>query len=150
MIAASLHDAAARLPGQPVLVRALEFLRGPGLAGLSDGEYELDGRLVYAIVQRYVTAPAAEPRFEVHRRYADVQFVAAGAEVIGWAPAGRFRELEAYDEKKDIAFGRAADWTPVLLRAGELAVLFPEDAHAPRLAAGNPGPVLKIVIKVAV
>ncbi len=150
MIAASLSDAAARLPGLPGLAGALEFLRRPGLAGLADGEYELEGRRVYAIVQRYGTSPAAEPRFEVHRRYADVQFVAAGAEVIGWAPAGRFRELEAYDEKKDIAFGRASDWTPVLLRAGELAVLFPEDAHAPRLAAGAPGRVLKIVIKVAV
>jgi len=38
----------------------------------------------------------------------------------------------------------------VHLIAGELAVLYPDDGHAPRLAAGAPSPVFKIVVKVAV
>jgi len=36
------------------------------------------------------------------------------------------------------------------LKAGQLAVLRPEDGHAPRIAAGSPCLVRKIVVKVAV
>jgi len=34
--------------------------------------------------------------------------------------------------------------------SGDLSILHPIDAHAPRLAAGTPAPVKKIVAKVAV
>jgi YhcH/YjgK/YiaL family protein len=147
-----MEDAAAQLPASEGFARALAFLRRPGAAGLPDGRYELDGDKVFAMVQRYATAAQAEPRFEAHRKYIDVQFVAGGAEVIGWAPLGRLLVNEPYDGGKDVCFGAvpAGSWTPLLLRAGELAVLRPEDAHAPRLAAGTPGAVVKIVVKIAV
>jgi YhcH/YjgK/YiaL family protein len=40
--------------------------------------------------------------------------------------------------------------TPVRVAAGEAAVFFPEDAHAPKLALSTPEPVLKVVVKVRV
>ena len=43
-----------------------------------------------------------------------------------------------------------SEGTPVHLSAGQLVVLYPEDAYAPKLAAGKPSPVKKIVVKVAV
>ena len=151
MIAIPLAGADRQVPPLPGLEKALEFLRRPGAAALADGEYELDGRRVYAVVQRYATAPAAAPRFEAHRKYIDVQYVAEGEEVIGWTPLAGLAVTEPYDPAKDICFGRAAGaWTPLRLAAGELAVLWPGDAHAPRLAAGAPGPVTKIVVKVEV
>jgi len=152
MIACRLGDAAAQLPACGGFAKALEFLRRPGLAGLPDGKYEIDGGRLFAIVQRYATAAAAAPKFEAHRKFVDIQFVAAGTELIGWAPFDRLNVEERYDGEKDICFGSVefGGWTPVLLRAGELAVLYPEDAHAPRLAAGEPGAVTKIVLKLAV
>ena len=58
---------------------------------------------------------------------------------------------EEYDEEKDICFGTAPEGevTPVYLKAGQLTVLYPEDGHAPRLAAGRPSHVFKIVVKIA-
>jgi YhcH/YjgK/YiaL family protein len=58
---------------------------------------------------------------------------------------------ESYDADKDICFGMVAKgkWTPLLLQAGQLAVLWPEDGHAPKLAAGASSSVMKIVVKVA-
>lgn len=150
MIAVRLDDAARQAPRGEGLRKALEFLRRPDLAGLPDGRYELDGARVFALVQRYSTAEAAEPKFEAHRKYIDVQYVAAGAEVIGWTPLAGVAVSEPYDELKDVLFGMARGrWTPLRLEAGMLAVLWPADAHAPRLAAGGPGPVTKIVVKVA-
>jgi YhcH/YjgK/YiaL family protein len=59
---------------------------------------------------------------------------------------------EAYDADKDIGFGTVIKgrWTPLFLQAGQLAVLYPEDGHAPKLAAGASSSVMKIVVKVAV
>jgi YhcH/YjgK/YiaL family protein len=76
----------------------------------------------------------------------------SGEEVIGWAPVERMRVTEDYDPARDIAFGsvRAGEMTPVFLAAGQLMVLYPEDGHAPRLAAGAPAMVMKIVVKVIV
>lgn len=150
MIAVRLEDAARQAPRGEGLKKAFEFLRRPGLAALPDGRYEIDGDRVYALVQRYSTQEAAEPRFEAHRKFIDVQYLAEGAEVIGWAPLEAVAVGEPYDELSDVLFGRArGGWTPVRLEAGMLAVLWPADAHAPRLAAGAPGPVAKVVVKVA-
>lgn len=149
MIADRLERASRSIPDLPGLHAALEFLARPGTAALPDGRHEIDGDRVFALVQRYPTESRPEPRFEAHRKYIDVQYIAAGEEVVGWAPLERLSVSEPYEEEKDVCFGSVSGWTPVLLKSGELAVLFPEDAHAPRLAAGGPAQVVKIVVKVA-
>lgn len=134
------------------LRKAVDFLRGNDLHGLPDGRTDIDGDRAFALVQRYETARADAPKFEYHRRYIDVQFIATGEEIIGWAPSETMEITESYDGKKDICFGTVKNerWTPVRLQAGQLMILRPEDAHAPKLAAGRPSSVMKIVIKVAV
>ena len=149
MIATPLENADRQAPGSEGFTKAFAFLRRRDLAALPDGRYDIDGDRVFALVQRYETAPAAEPRFEAHRAYIDVQYLASGSEVIGWAPLGGLRVSEPYDGEKDACFGSAAAWTPLRLGPGELAVLYPEDAHAPRLADGGPGKVMKVVVKVS-
>ncbi len=133
------------------LQKAIEFLRLHDIQNLPDGRVEIDGDRVFALVQRYETIMADAPKFECHRKYLDVQFIVSGEEVIGWAPSERMTITEAYEADKDICFGTvsAGKWTPVYLQAGELAVLWPDDGHAPKLASRVPSPVMKIVVKVA-
>jgi biofilm protein TabA len=132
------------------MIKAVDFLRLRGIRDLPDGKVEIDGDRVFAIVQRYETTKTDIPRFECHRKYIDVQYIVSGAEVLGWAPEERLTITEAYDADKDICFGAASgEWTPVYLQAGQLAVLYPEDGHAPKLAQGAPSRVMKIVVKVA-
>ena len=149
MIVTDLEHLGKQSPAASLLGKALYFLRRADLCGLSDGEVEIEGRRAYAIVQRYRTALTPSPRFEFHKKYIDIQYIVSGAEVIGWAPAGRMAVTDAYDADKDICFGtvRVGEWTPVYLPAGQLAVFYPEDAHAPKMAAGAPGPVIKVVVK---
>jgi len=134
------------------LKKAIDFLRRPDIHGLVDGRVDIDGQHVFALVQRYETVMTDIPKFEYHRKYMDVQYIVSGEEIIGWAPAGRMVVTEAYDIERDICFGIVSkgEITPVYLQAGQLAVLYPEDGHAPKLAAGSPSPVIKIVVKVAV
>lgn len=132
--------------------KAIAFLRQPDIRLLPDGRADIDGENVYAIVQRYETTVTEVPKFEYHRKYIDIQYIASGEEVIGWVPAERMAITEPYDEDRDICFGSApkGEMTPVHLRTGQLMVLYPEDGHAPKVAAGAPSQIVKIVVKVAV
>jgi YhcH/YjgK/YiaL family protein len=136
----------------PGMQKAVEFLRLSRTQDLEDGEVELDGRTVYAVIQTYDTLPGAADKYEGHRKYIDIQYVAAGEEVIGWAYIDRVTITVPYVEKDDYWLGTvpADEATPTRLAAGQVAVLYPTDAHAPRRAAGAAGPVKKIVVKVAV
>jgi biofilm protein TabA len=152
MVVSDLDHSDHQTAGAPGLQKAFAFLRSHGIHQLPDGRVEIDGDRVFALVQRYETMMTDAPKFEFHRKYIDVQFIVSGEEVIGWAPVERMTVTEAYDAKKDICFGTVAKgaWTPAYLQAGQLAVLWPEDGHAPKLASSASSPVMKIVVKVAV
>jgi biofilm protein TabA len=141
-----------QVPMTPLLRKAFDFLQACDLLQLPDGRVDIDGDRVFALVQRYETVRTDAPKYECHRKYIDVQFIVAGEEVICWAPAKQMSVTEAYDAGKDVCFGTiaAGTWTPVRLEAGQLMVLWPEDAHAPKGAAKESSRVMKIVVKVAV
>ncbi len=152
MIAGTIQHAEEQVKMTPNLEKAFEFLKTTDLGSLADGRIEVEGAQVYVLVQSYETLPPEAARFEAHKKYLDIQYVAAGEEVIGWAPLHRMVDCTPYNEAKDVFNGKVPSGTMsrVQLAAGELAILYPSDAHAPKVAAGQPGPVKKIVVKVAV
>lgn len=152
MIVTDLKHIEHEVPMTSSLTKTIAFLRKQDIHDLVDGRVEIDGDRVYAIIQQYETIKTDAPKFEFHRKYIDVQFIVSGEETIGWAPVESMTITEAYNADKDICFGKVASgkWTPVRLHAGQLAVLWPEDSHAPKLACGAPSPVMKIVVKIAV
>lgn len=151
MIVTDLNHIEHDVPSTPALRKAIDFLRRPDLQALPDGKVTIDGERAFAIVQRYQTLETGDARFEHHRTYMDIQFIVSGKEIIGWAPVEQMTVTEAYDAERDIAFGSVPDkWTSLYLRSGQAALFYPWDAHAPKLAAGNASPVMKIVVKVSV
>jgi biofilm protein TabA len=153
MIVTDLEHMAEQLPANAAMKKAVDFLKKAKGQDFADGRVEIDGDTVYALVQSYDTVPAGDPvRFEAHKKYIDVQYVASGEEVIGWAPTAGMTETVAYNASNDAWLGTvpAQSMTPVRLSAGQGAILYPSDGHAPRLMAGKPSKVKKFVIKVAV
>lgn len=75
----SLIDRYATL--NPRFVSAFDFLRRLGSDPVI-GRHDIDGDVVYALVQRYETRPVAGMRLEAHRRYIDIQYVVRGSEAI--------------------------------------------------------------------
>lgn len=116
------------------------------------GRHDIEGDSLFALVQRYTTRPVASPQLEAHRRYIDIQFLAAGSELIHWAPLAALSEVVMpYDATKEAALFACSDETvPLRLRGGQFAIFFPDDAHAPCCAWNEPEDVLKVVVKVAV
>jgi biofilm protein TabA len=152
MIVTDLQHIERQVPMTPEFGKAIEFLRRTDLLDLPDGNVAIDGKRVFAILQRYRTARLDVPQFEYHRKYIDLQYLLSGEEIIGWAPAAGMTPSFAYDEGQDICFGlmERGKWSPVRLVAGQVAMLWPEDGHAPRLATEQVVLVRKIVVKVAV
>ena len=152
MLVTDLEHIEQRAAMSPGLKKAVGFLKSNGVRNMADGRVDIAGDRVFAIVQRYETLKPEGPKFEFHEKYIDLQCIISGEEIIGWAPLELMTITEGYNDEKDIAFGTVAQgkWTPVKLQAGQIAMLWPEDAHAPKLAVGNPSPVMKIVIKIAV
>jgi len=148
MILTTLADADALAALEPGIAAGVRWLRAfdPGMA---DGRHDIDGDEVFALVSTYATGPATEKRFETHRVYLDLQYVAAGAERILHAPAEGLTVETPYDEAKDIAFyAEPKASSSLLLRAGDLAVFHPADAHKPGCMAGGRDEVRKVVVKV--
>lgn len=131
---------------------AYDFLeKHEGAGGLADGRHEIEGERVYALMVTHRPKPADECRFETHRRYADVVYIAEGEEMIGYEPLETLQGSEGYDEGKDLQFHATPEfYTPVLLRAGDVAVFFPEDGHMPGVRLSAESQVRKIVVKARV
>ena len=137
----------------PAAIRkALTFLKENDLAAHEPGRFELDGDRMILQVLDQTTAPRAD----VHRKYVDVQFLAAGGpERIGWYEDLGDNEVdEELLETRDIIFYKnnpAAAEGVIEMRPGTYAAFFPWDVHIPAIEAeGGSAPIRKIVIKVAV
>lgn len=148
MVLDSLANAKRYVPLNAGLDLAFKFLARPDLASLSPGKHPIEGQRVFAIVSTDPGKGRANATRESHRNYLDVQVTLAGDEAIGWRPIQDCRQpLTSYDPEKDVRLyaDDPAIWVPVA--AGQFAIFFPEDMHAP---LGGVGPLHKVIVKVAV
>ena len=149
MILDRIENASLYYPLGGRIETALRALQTDKVAHAGIGRLELQGSDLFALVQEYPTRPRELGKWEAHRRYIDVQYVASGTEVIGHTPVSSLIVTEAYSEKEDIAFF-SGEGSFLTVSEGMFAIFFPHDAHMPCLALTTPGPVRKIVLKVRV
>lgn len=117
-----------------------------------EGEYEIEGREMFARVARYRTISRHRGRMEAHRKYADVQALLRGTEVIEWTSLSDMPEAD-YDSGADVSFYPApeAPGASVVLKPGVFTLFMPHDAHMPMLAVdGAVDEVTKVVVKIDV
>ena len=133
------------------LAKALEILKDKGLAEKKEGRYEVEGDKLYYFVQRYQSRPLEEGKFEAHKKYIDIQFVASGQEALGYAPTEELKAQIDYAEDGDYRLYDVPDkFTAVRLTAGSFAILFSDDGHMPGSQSDGPCDVTKVVLKVKI
>ncbi len=145
---ATLDRDAANLPED--IWRGLRFLAETDINALPAGRVDIDGDRLFALIQDYETVPKADKRPESHARYIDIQYVASGREIVGYAPlAGNNPVSEDLLESRDIQFfATVADETDLVLGTGAYAIFHPTDIHRPGCAMGAPAKVRKVVVKI--
>ena len=127
---------------------AFEYIQQIDVSAIPVGRYEMEGEVMYALVQEYHTKLKEQGVWEAHRRYIDLQYVVQGAEGIGYANINHLKQGE-YDSTRDF-LPLHGEGDLVTLHSGSFILLMPEDAHMPGLAIAASALVRKIVIKISV
>lgn len=126
---------------------AFEYIISHDLSRLEPGKHPINDDKMYLLILDYDTKPLYEGKWEIHRRYIDVQYIVMGTETMGRVIVDGLTTVEAYDSEKDIEFltGEGAFFT---MNQGDFAVFFPNDAHMPGMTDASPKAVRKAVVKV--
>lgn len=126
---------------------ALEYLKLKDFSKMELGKYEIDGENIFALVNEYNTKDQNEGKLEAHKKYIDVQFVAKGKELMGYAPLENQAVIDPYNEQIDITFF-SGEKSFTLVEEGMFAIFFPTDVHLPGIKVDEPAYVKKVVVKV--
>lgn len=128
--------------------KAFEFIKGQNLETMEPGKFEIDGKDLHAVVSLKDGAKKEEAKFEAHNNYIDIQVCPTGKEQFGWKPRNKVNYIkEEYNAEKDVIFYNDKPDTYFELSAGQFAIFYPEDVHAPMIGEG---PIKKLVVKVKI
>lgn len=136
---------------QDAFQRAFEFLANKENELLPCGEYEIIGRDVYAIVMEMSTEPIEDRAPEAHEKYIDIQYIASGAEKMGFSKwSDQLVVKKNWLEDKDVVLyeNDVPNESFVILAPGDYVVFYPEDVHRPLCMVEAPEMVKKIVVKI--
>ena len=134
------------------MLEAIEFLKKTDFSKLETGRHEVNDWM-YFLVQRYETKNRMDAKFEAHRKYADIQFILSGHELMGCCDIADASELAPFNEEKDsgkyTANGPFEEFT---VGPGQLTVFLPHDCHKPSYHPDDEAPcaIEKVVVKVLV
>lgn len=148
MIIDSLSNSARYLGVHKDFPKAFAFLREQDPDNLAPGPYEIAGDTIRASATAKNGVPAGEAKFEAHDHHIDIQLCLSGNEQMGWKPREACHQpAGAYNAEKDVTFYRDTPDNYFRLGAGQFAIFFPEDVHAPMIGEGV---IRKIVIKIRI
>lgn len=126
--------------------KAFEFIKSQNFETIEPGKYPIDGKEIHASVSEKDGVRTEDAKFEAHNNYLDIQVCLNGSEQLGWKPRNTCNNVKSeYNEEKDVIFYSDKPDTYFKLRAGQFAIFYPEDVHAPMIGEG---PIKKIVVKI--
>lgn len=121
---------------------AAEFVKGTTVIG------EFNGKEIVVKCEEPSLLPREKVRLEAHRNYIDIHVPLKSTETMGWAPLSSTKHPNGeYNSDNDIIFFGDSAHSLLHVKVGQIAVFFPEDAHAPNIGLGNHK---KLCIKVPV
>ena len=134
----------------PRFQKAFEFIKKAVKENLNDGNYDIDGKDVYAFISSYKTKTEAEGKFEAHKKYIDIQCILSGTEIIGFEAPEEVELIEDYKDGGDICFySLNKNYDKIVLTKGEFAIIMTDELHAPCLSLNDePTDVKKVVVKI--
>ena len=131
--------------------QGFDFLLKNDLETMKDGRYSILGDEICANIQTIITKPKEDKKWEVHRKYIDIQYLIKGSEAVGYGILEDFETDVPYDIEKDIAFLKTnKSFNYVNLNAGDFVIFYPNDVHSPMLAVCNAEEIKKAIVKIRI
>ena len=136
----------------PQIRRAIDYCRKTDVSRMKEGRYPLEGDSFIVLINERRTGKREEKLPEIHREYAEVQFIVSGEEYMGFYPDKGDNEIlkDCLEEKDTLYYKENPVSGEVMLPmfTGSYAVFFPEDVHRPFCQMDGPEDIKKIVIKI--
>ncbi len=151
MIIDSLENAAKYTSIHPLFAKAFEYIASVDLANIEIGKYEIsEGLKAIFSDKKGMAAAESIAKFECHNKNIDIQLCISGNETIGWKPRQSCIKTKGeYNPEKDVCFYDDEPDMYFQLTAGQFAIFFPEDVHAPMIAV-NDHSIRKLVMKIRI
>lgn len=146
MIVTNLNNTERIESLHPLFKKLFDYVKTHDILNTPCGRIDIDGDNLYINNVNPECIPAEKQVLEVHRDYIDVQILLQGNETIGWkALEDSKEEVKPYEKEGDCALYSDTPTTWIHLVPGQLAIFFPEDAHAPVIGEGK---IRKMIAKV--
>lgn len=128
---------------------ALDFLETTDLESLPLGRTEIAGDKVFVNVMEANAIDEAEAKFEIHKRYMDIQIDIIGRErlLIGLEET---EEVDPYNPATDFGTVACRDSVSCTLGKDRFIICMQEEPHMPSIETGEDRYLKKCVVKVAV
>jgi biofilm protein TabA len=131
---------------------AIEYLSHTDIKAFDVGKHPVGGSgLMLNVSSKDSSEPSAN-RYEVHKKFLDIQIVLEGEERCFYAPINTLAADGAFSDEKDIGFFKdpAGNGVSFPLLPGNFALFFPQDAHKPGCHLNGKKAVRKVVVKVPI
>lgn len=146
MIVTNLNNTERIETLHPLFKKLFDYVKTHDILNTPCGRIDIDGDNLYINNVNPECIPAEKQVLEVHRDYIDVQILLQGKETIGWkALEDSKEEVKPYEKEGDCALYSDTPTTWIHLVPGQMAIFFPEDAHAPVIGEGK---IRKMIAKV--
>ncbi len=130
----------------PRFAAVAEALKSMDFLNLDLGRIDIDGDNLFVNNVAPTCVKQEDQPLEMHRDYIDVQVLLQGKEAMAYKA---FHEIEVfskeYEVEGDCALTKEAGTSLVHLTPGDIAIFYPEDAHAPLIGEGQ---IRKLIFKV--
>lgn len=131
------------------LYKGLKYLKETDFSALKDGEYEIEGRDIYAKVFSAESKELKDANAEYHEQYIDIQYWLSGCELMGWkAKECKDYKLKHSDDDLFLVDEELIGEKFIEAVDGDFMILFPSDIHRPQVKLDNMIKYRKVVIKV--
>ena len=126
---------------------ALRFIAEHDLNELPLGKTIISDDQVFVNVMMANAGPLEEKRFEIHKKYMDIQIDIFGTERIDIGDANNMDTLE-FNSDNDIGFVNCNTLTECTMGAGNFIICMAEEPHKPGIAVSSDTALKKCVVKV--
>ena len=145
MIIATVDNLGKYIGLNPLFADVVEFLKTNDLNALEAGKHPIKGSDLFVNITTAKGRAKEQAVLETHVEMIDIQIPLDTDETFGYTPLQDLPDYE-YNAEKDITkYGDTMAQTYVTCKPGQMAIFFPQDGHAPCIAAQD---IKKAIFKV--
>jgi biofilm protein TabA len=115
-----------------------------------EGKFIINGDDLFGIVLKYETKFENDCSWESHKSYIDIHYMRKGEERVLISDINSMNSINQYQEQNDYQLFEGNAQHNILLKEGEVLVLFPNEVHKTSIKKVNSKQVQKTVFKLKI